>query len=343
MTTNDQNQKRIRDETDFRSPGTEVTPVAPRNNSVRPLNIESAADNDDYELQDHSSGSNILNELDAEAEAASTMKTKTAAAPPTTPDTSKNSYAYDNNDTQASMPSPLADFVAQTDAHGIASTPRSEAGTGTGMQRSSYRNQYKNNTDMNTNNSNASIKRNGHGSQIRSPVQDERKRPANNEQSHEHNVIDSYNGSDDTLLDKLRSMCCCFLLDEDGMSSHDAAGHQILKSTSTKETLVAETGQHRELEYGQDFVHEPPQALDSSNDVIKLLPKIHPGDYGKKCLVLDLDETLVHSSFRAVQGADFVIPVQVSEDIILNFLQIFIAELLKDNLTSMFLYVLQTD
>lgn len=36
---------------------------------------------------------------------------------------------------------------------------------------------------------------------------------------------------------------------------------------------------------------------------------------GKKCLVLDLDETLVHSSFRAVEGADFVIPVQI-EDVV---------------------------
>merc|ERR1711957_42250 len=47
-----------------------------------------------------------------------------------------------------------------------------------------------------------------------------------------------------------------------------------------------------------------------------LLPRIrHPDDVGKKCLVLDLDETLVHSSFRAVEGADFVIPVQI-EDVV---------------------------
>jgi RNA polymerase II subunit A small phosphatase-like protein len=29
------------------------------------------------------------------------------------------------------------------------------------------------------------------------------------------------------------------------------------------------------------------------------------------CLVLDLDETLVHSSFRAVPNPDYIIPVQV--------------------------------
>jgi len=32
---------------------------------------------------------------------------------------------------------------------------------------------------------------------------------------------------------------------------------------------------------------------------------------GKKTLVLDLDETLVHSSFRPVPNADFVIPVEI--------------------------------
>ena len=52
-------------------------------------------------------------------------------------------------------------------------------------------------------------------------------------------------------------------------------------------------------------------ALYSNPNNIKLLPPISAMDAGKKCLVLDLDETLVHSSFRAVSGADFVLPIQV--------------------------------
>lgn len=42
-----------------------------------------------------------------------------------------------------------------------------------------------------------------------------------------------------------------------------------------------------------------------------LLPPQLPQDAGKKCLVLDLDETLVHSTFKAVPWADFAIPVKV--------------------------------
>lgn len=41
------------------------------------------------------------------------------------------------------------------------------------------------------------------------------------------------------------------------------------------------------------------------------LPALAPHDQGKKCLVLDLDETLVHSSFKATQQADMIVPVEI--------------------------------
>ncbi|KAG1802829.1 HAD-like domain-containing protein [Suillus plorans] len=42
-----------------------------------------------------------------------------------------------------------------------------------------------------------------------------------------------------------------------------------------------------------------------------LLPPIAPHHVGRKCLVLDLDETLVHSSFKSIQHADYVVPVEI--------------------------------
>ncbi len=42
-----------------------------------------------------------------------------------------------------------------------------------------------------------------------------------------------------------------------------------------------------------------------------LLPPVADRFRGKKCLVLDLDETLVHSSFKILHQADFTIPVEI--------------------------------
>uniref|UniRef100_A0A4W5K8L5 protein-serine/threonine phosphatase n=1 Tax=Hucho hucho TaxID=62062 RepID=A0A4W5K8L5_9TELE len=42
-----------------------------------------------------------------------------------------------------------------------------------------------------------------------------------------------------------------------------------------------------------------------------LLPQIKSKDPGKICVVIDLDETLVHSSFKPLNNADFIIPVEI--------------------------------
>ncbi|GAA5987906.1 hypothetical protein JCM5350_006769 [Sporobolomyces pararoseus] len=42
-----------------------------------------------------------------------------------------------------------------------------------------------------------------------------------------------------------------------------------------------------------------------------LLDELSPELKGRKCLVLDLDETLVHSSFKMVHQADYVVPVEI--------------------------------
>jgi len=99
----------------------------------------------------------------------------------------------------------------------------------------------------------------------------------------------------DTIVDSFRMMCCC-LSDSD-------------KQLSQKESKRLTSKDTQESEDNAD-TKKPIE-----NNRPKLLGSIHPNDAGKKCLVLDLDETLVHSSFRAVEKSDFVIPVQI-EDVV---------------------------
>jgi len=48
-----------------------------------------------------------------------------------------------------------------------------------------------------------------------------------------------------------------------------------------------------------------------SKSTKQLLPEIRADDVGKKCVVIDLDETLVHSSFKPISNADFIVPVEI--------------------------------
>ncbi|KAL7411272.1 NLI interacting factor [Mrakia frigida] len=42
-----------------------------------------------------------------------------------------------------------------------------------------------------------------------------------------------------------------------------------------------------------------------------LLPPMSEAHKGRKCLVLDLDETLLHSSFKLIPQADYIVPVEI--------------------------------
>ncbi|VVT50364.1 uncharacterized protein SAPINGB_P002726 [Magnusiomyces paraingens] len=61
----------------------------------------------------------------------------------------------------------------------------------------------------------------------------------------------------------------------------------------------------------EGMVNEEGYLLSTLGPEAALLKPATPEMSGRKCLVLDLDETLVHSSFKYLRRADFVIPVEI--------------------------------
>ncbi|ETW02789.1 hypothetical protein H310_05278 [Aphanomyces invadans] len=70
--------------------------------------------------------------------------------------------------------------------------------------------------------------------------------------------------------------------------------------------------QQQQFQYRKQLSnHEKIVETRQSQEVRKIMGTKFPGDEGKKCLVLDLDETLVHSSFKPILNPDYVIPVEI--------------------------------
>ncbi|KAJ5712919.1 General stress response phosphoprotein phosphatase Psr1/2 [Penicillium malachiteum] len=97
-----------------------------------------------------------------------------------------------------------------------------------------------------------------------------------------------------------------------------------VESTS-KQPINGETEDHT---HEEEVIRQPPQttvvlpppppppipevpSAPERTDQQWLLPPVVPRLQGRKCLVLDLDETLVHSSFKVLERADFTIPVEI--------------------------------
>ncbi|KAK3577123.1 hypothetical protein CHS0354_037452 [Potamilus streckersoni] len=58
-------------------------------------------------------------------------------------------------------------------------------------------------------------------------------------------------------------------------------------------------------------VHKEENGNPKTSSEKYLLPSQRQQDLQKKCVVIDLDETLVHSSFKPISNADFIVPVEI--------------------------------
>mmetsp|Transcript_27107 Transcript_27107/g.40758 ORF Transcript_27107/g.40758 Transcript_27107/m.40758 type:complete len:566 (+) Transcript_27107:1210-2907(+) len=247
----------------------------------------------------------------------------------------------------ANANTPIPDFITQTDKFGNASTPRINPALQLQPQSQSQ-SQYTTPAKGQGQGPSGGVQ----GDVNIEPSDTDSTDPVKQEHEHDHDEDDD---ACDTLLESLRMMCCCLLPDSSASDAHAKHGHghghgagagaasassgssgaggtptrrlQITKlryggnnphasneiGSKNNSSSNSSNNSHSHSRYG--YVNEQSNFIESNGEEIKLLPEIHHQDQGKKCLVLDLDETLVHSSFRAVAGADFVIPVQI-EDVV---------------------------
>mmetsp|Transcript_6932 Transcript_6932/g.8627 ORF Transcript_6932/g.8627 Transcript_6932/m.8627 type:complete len:447 (-) Transcript_6932:302-1642(-) len=179
---------------------------------------------------------------------------------------------------------PIPDFITQTDQYGNATTPRN----GKGIQKAR----------------NGKHTRNGQNGVVNMGGKD-----GNDENNNGEKTSTDDADQCETLLESIRMMCCCIMVED--QQRHMV--HQKGISSPEDKTSNKNGRSNYSLRPNGSPMLLPTDPSDQNK--IRLLPTPHPDDEGKKCLVLDLDETLVHSSFRAVPGADFVIPVQI-EDVV---------------------------
>lgn len=106
--------------------------------------------------------------------------------------------------------------------------------------------------------------------------------------------------------------CCSGPADPASMEMNDSHNNAYNDSTNPNDGSKKAEGSDATLlgsTTNGDEANEP--SVSSTDYSTKLLPPLMPKYEGKKCLVLDLDETLVHSSFKPIPKPDFIIPVEI--------------------------------
>ncbi|GAA5811555.1 hypothetical protein MFLAVUS_004993 [Mucor flavus] len=106
-------------------------------------------------------------------------------------------------------------------------------------------------------------------------------------------------------------MCCSLNKKESPLPPSPSPSVKPLPSTTATTREIPVESEQPEI---QEKDTEPEEELtidDQDSNVTCLLDPIEKQHSTRKCLVLDLDETLIHSSFKTVAGADFIVPVEI--------------------------------
>uniref|UniRef100_A0A673TEN5 protein-serine/threonine phosphatase n=1 Tax=Suricata suricatta TaxID=37032 RepID=A0A673TEN5_SURSU len=93
-----------------------------------------------------------------------------------------------------------------------------------------------------------------------------------------------------------KALFCCFCTQNVGQSSSSTE----LSAYKEEANTIAKSDLLHCLQY--QFYQIPGTCL---------LPEVTKEDQGRICVVIDLDETLVHSSFKPINNADFIVPVEI--------------------------------